>query len=219
MLAINYMEVFMHKQLKNLAAVLLFGFSMGQAQAGVVFAFSESGGNVLMNTSGVLNTANLVRVWPSGWGGVGIETNVEPQSDIMGDTSMGWVDMGFGFHDGTDLTPWIGGMFTSSNFGWSTQGTTQFATYICGLIRTPGIGISNGDLVGSLWTPDVSWQKVGTFASLGLTPGDYTITDSVTNEFISIQIGDVVSVPEPASIALLGLGLVGFGFMRRKQVS
>ncbi|MES2322180.1 MAG: VPLPA-CTERM sorting domain-containing protein [Pseudomonadota bacterium] len=198
--------------------IAILGAAMASAQADVVFTFTQSGGNVLMQSSGVLNTANLVAAAASGWGGTGVETNGGGQSDIMGDTSMGGINRGFGFNTGTNYAPWIGNMFMSSNFAWSSAGTTQFTTYLMpGGFRTPGIGISAADMVGALWTPDVSWSKAGTLASLGLTMGTYTITDIQTQESITIQIGESTRIPEPASIGLLGLGLAGLALARRRR--
>jgi len=197
--------------------------SAGVAEASILFQFTESGGSVLMQASGTLNTANLVSVTPSGWGGVGVETNNSPESDIMGDTTMGGVDRAFGFNVGTDLSPWVGSMFTSSNFGWTSAGTTQFTTYyFTSGLRTPGIGIALNDMVGALWTPDNSWSKVGTFGTLGLTVGTYAISDSVTGESITIRIGDqVAEVPEPTSMSLMVIGacVAGIGAARRRRTS
>jgi hypothetical protein len=195
-------EVPMKNVAKSVLSIAFIGFMSFQTQAGIIFSFTESGGNVEMNTSGVLNTANLVSFSHSGWGGTGVETNAAPDSDIMGDTSMGGLDTGFAFNAGTDLSAWVGGMFTNNVFSWISSGTTQFVTYISNPGRTPGIGISSSDLIGDLWTPDVSWTTSGTFASLGLTVGDYTIIDILTGESISIQIREV---SEPVSLAFFGI--------------
>ena len=193
----------------------------GEAQASIMFKFTESGGNVLMQSSGTLDTANLVATSPSGWGNGGIETNGAPESDIMGDTRMGDFDTAFRFNAGTDLSAWVGDMFTGDTFNWSYTGTTQFATYYReGGQRTPGIAMNTEDMSGSLWTPDIEWSKSGTFATLGLTPGTYAITDALTGESITIQIGDSSAVPEPSTMVAFGLGaaiMAGFGLARRRR--
>ncbi len=206
--------------MKKLASVLAAGLlaaTAAQSHAGVTFSFTESGGTVNMQSSGTLNTANLVSQSTAWWGGVGIETNGVPESDIMGDTTTGGLNAFFGFHQGTDLSPWIGNMFTNSYFNWTTSGSTQFATWFWGDKRTPGISVNTEDLQGNLWIPDVSWSTSGTLAGLGLTAGNYKIVDAVTNESITIHIGAAdVSVPEPSTLMLFGLGLLGLGLKRKK---
>lgn len=210
-------------------SVLLMVVSL-QAQADITFTFEETAGTVTMTSSGVLDTTNLPpSVLPDGWGGTGTESNGPGDIDIMGGTSFGSIDTQFGFSVGTDVSAITnpGGPFATSNFSVATiAGSRSFTTY-SGLeagLRRAGIGMRGVDIVGGLWTPDQNWtySPGDTFASLGLTPGIYTVSDNLTGESITINIGNAIppgpAVPVPtldvralillAAIVLLMGGLV-----------
>jgi hypothetical protein len=205
-------------KLAGLVAVLTFA---ANAQAGVVFTFSQSGAQVVMQSSGSVDTSKLISTAAGGWGGRGIETNAAPETDIMGDTTMGALNAGFRFSPGTDQSDWVGGLFTSSNFNWTGTGSTQFSTYV--LLsgqRSAGLSINTQDLVGTTWTPDVNWISIGNtnLSGLGLTAGTYSVVDAVTQEFITIQVGPISNaIPEPTSLALVGFSLAALGMTRRAK--
>lgn len=208
------------------AAIALVG-AMGQANASVIFTFTEVGGTVKMTSSGVLDTTKLVAVAPrvGTWGGTGIENNDTPGDiDIMGGTRFGQVDVSFGFRAGTDTSDITapGGPFTKSDFSSaSITGSRSFTTYSGfdgAWFRQAGIGVRASDIVGGLWTPDQTWTwGMGqTFASLGLVSGTYTVADALTGEAITIQVG-TATIPEPGTLGLIGLALAGLAVARRRK--
>ena len=212
------------KRIAILAAAAALGVGSTTAGASVVFTFTEVGADVVMTSSGTLDTTKMILFGSDGWGGTGIETNSAGETDIMGGTSFGANDITFTFNAGTDQSAWLnpGGPFSVStgNFfsDWAiNSGSKSFATYgfIAGF-RNAGMSMRAADIVGGLWTPDQAWTNANdTFASLGMNVGTYTVADAVTGESITIQIGSAAGVPEPASLALLLAGLGGILARRR----
>lgn len=62
---------------------------------------------------------------------------------------------------------------------------------------------------------------LSSFSSLESLSGPFSLTDEIdltwTGQGASLSSDDKVLVPEPASMALLGVGLLGFGLVRRRQ--
>lgn len=207
-------------KLASIAAAVLAASLCSVANAGIVFTFTESGANVVMNSSGTIDTAGLVlQPTVSTWGSAGIEEN--GNHDIMGGTTVGAVNMSFGFHVGTDFSEWVSanGPWSGSHFNTTVNsGTKGFTTYVRGLsgAQIPGLGIEREDLDGTFWSPDQNWTFLNSsFASLQMHAGTYTVTDEVSGEFITFQIGGN-QLPEPDAAALVGLALVGAYAARRK---
>lgn len=209
----------MYKSFFIAAAVFL---SASSANASVLFKFEQVGNDVTMTSSGTLDTSKLIGGDRGTWGGTGIEDNDDGQTDIMGGTSFGQVDLAFAFSNGTDQSAWLnpGGPFDMDYFAWNVDsGSHSFTTYhIPGGVRNAGIGIVRADMVGDMWTPDQNWTASGvTLAGIGLVEGTFAVSDASTGETITIMVGDGMSaVPLPATLTLLLAGIGGFAALRRR---
>lgn len=203
--------------LLNLTAIAVCLGLSGTASAQVVFTFSEIGGDVVMTSSGSIDTADLVAGSLDTWGSFGIQNVAGPTVDVMGDTQVGSTDTGFEFSVGTDFSAWTTqpGAWDSDYFSWtSSTVTTPFSTYSQdGGPTIPGLNVRAADLSGSVFIPLGGWVATSeTFASLGLNPGTYTVTDGNTGASITYQIGGAAP-PPAAPTAVPAVPLLGLGFL------
>ena len=183
------------------AAILLLIAAPGRAHAGFLLAISQTGGNVVVNGSGTINTTALTLV--SNPGQVGPQIN-SPYAVLVAGSQAS--------------TTQYGGLTGPANFGGSGGSNNVSAGSATGtLVGILGaasyLDLSQNYVSGSTISDSATFTNA-TFASLGFTPGTYTYTWGTGANADSLT---VTSAPEPSTWALLGLGAAALGLTLRGQ--
>jgi hypothetical protein len=196
-------QMSLRKTSLSIAAALLGLAATGpMARAAYVETVQQVGSDVVATGSGTINTTALT-IQGSG-------TNVAvliPGSGLAL----------FGPASGTYSDEYAGFTSGSSDFG-AAIGTaaTSGSGDIVGVAGLTDLIVPNGYVSGAPLSDTSTWAGE-TYSSLGLTlgPGTYT-WEWGTGESFDYFVMDVESVPEPASLGLIGVGCLGLLARRRR---
>jgi hypothetical protein len=189
-----------------LGAALLIGsgLSASPSQAAYVVTLTQEGPNVVASGSGTINTTALTFV------GAGSVTG----SVIIPDLPL--IDTGPAAS--TTTSEYLGLMAGPTSFGSGSRTTASSGSgdmvgvFVLMFVDVPSSYASGSPLM------DTSTYNNATFSRLGVTPGTYVWTwgSGANADSFTLKIG-AASVPEPATLGLVVLGLLGAGFARRKR--
>ncbi|MDO6416477.1 PEPxxWA-CTERM sorting domain-containing protein [Sphingomonas sp. BIUV-7] len=182
-----------------LAAVVL----PASAQAALVINVAQVGTSVIFTGSGSFNTAGLTQYSPS-----------QPFQSSPGVNPSYSLNVGVSAPISifTGLTGKALGTFANFTSASAATGDAFGLNYGLNGINVPVNYISGTQLAGTATFLNQ------TIAGLHLTAGSYVFSSSSANDTLTINVGPLAAVPEPATWAMMvgGFGLLGAAMRRRK---